>query len=100
MRKYFCLCSLTIAGSFVAADAFALPAPSSLDARERRAIAPRATPTPRPQPQTRAAAVPEGSRPSTTVGIDARHAGLPCGGIAGSPRLGNTMMIVPLPMTD
>src|SRR3989440_6615601 len=79
MRKYFCLCSLTIAGSFVAMDSFALPAPSSLDARERRAIAPRATPTPRPQ--TRAVVVPEGSRPSTTVVIDAGHGGFDRGGI-------------------
>src|SRR3989440_4341773 len=81
MRKYFCLCSLTIAGSFVAMDSFALPAPSSLDARERRAIAPRATPTPRPQ--TRAVVVPEGSRPSTTIVIDAGHGGFDRGGIAG-----------------
>src|SRR5207302_1416123 len=79
MRKYFCLFSLTIAGSFVAMDSFALPAPSSLDARERRAIAPRATPTPRPQ--TRTVVVPEGSRPSTTVVIDAGHGGFDRGGI-------------------
>ena len=79
MRKYFCLCSLTIAGSFVAMDSFALPAPSSLDARERRAIAPRATPTPRPQ--TRTVVVPEGSRPSTTIVIDAGHGGFDRGGI-------------------
>ena len=79
MRKYFCLCSLTIAGSFVAMDSLALPAPSSLDARERRAIAPRATPTPRPQ--TRTVVVPEGSRPSTTIVIDAGHGGFDRGGI-------------------
>jgi len=79
MRKYFCLFSLTIAGSFVAMDSFALPAPSSLDARERRAIAPRATPTPRPQ--TRTVVVPEGSRPSTTIVIDAGHGGFDRGGI-------------------
>src|SRR5437763_3574198 len=79
MRKYFCLCSLTIAGSFVAMDSFALPAPSSLDARERRAIAPRAPPTPRPQ--TRTVVVPEGSRPSTTIVIDAGHGGFDRGGI-------------------
>src|SRR5437660_10294805 len=79
MRKYFFIFSLTIAGSFVAMDSFALPAPSSLDARERRAIAPRATPTPRPQ--TRTVVVPEGSRPSTTVVIDAGHGGFDRGGI-------------------
>src|SRR5205085_82634 len=79
MRKYFCLCSLTIAGSFVAMDSFALPAPSSLDARERRAIAPRTTLTPRPQ--TRTVVVPEGSRPSTTIVIDAGHGGFDRGGI-------------------
>ena len=79
MRKYFCLFSLTIAGSFVAMDSFALPAPSSLEARERRAIAPRATPTPRPQ--TRTVVVPEGSRPSTTIVIDAGHGGFDRGGI-------------------
>src|SRR5256885_5031787 len=79
MRKYFCICSLTIAGSCVAMDSFALPAPSSLDARERRAIAPRATPTPRPQ--TRTVVVPEGSRPSTTIVIDAGHGGFDRGGI-------------------
>ena len=60
-------------------DSFALPAPSSLDARERRAIAPRATPTPRPQ--TRTVVVPEGSRPSTTIVIDAGHGGFDRGGI-------------------
>src|SRR5438552_2964898 len=79
MRKYF----LPVILVLLATDAFALPAPSSLDARERRAVAPRATPTPRPQTQTRAAAVPEGSRPSTTVVIDAGHGGFDRGGIAG-----------------
>ena len=87
MRKYF----LPVILVLLAADAFALPAPSSLDARERRVNAPRATPTPRPQTQTRAAAVPEGSRPSTTVIIDAGHGGFDRGGIAGQSVSEKTM---------
>jgi N-acetylmuramoyl-L-alanine amidase len=81
MRKYF----LPLIPVLVAANAFALPAPSSLDARERRVNAPRATPTPRPQTQTqtRTAVVREGARPSTTVVIDAGHGGFDRGGIAG-----------------
>jgi N-acetylmuramoyl-L-alanine amidase len=79
MRKYFLLISLVL----LAANAFALPAPNSLDARERRVNSPRATPTPRSQPQTRAAVVREGTRPSTTVVIDAGHGGFDRGGIAG-----------------
>jgi len=106
MRKYFLSISLLL----VAINAYALPAPSTLDARERRLNRPTPTPTPRPQiqiqtqpftqPQTqtrtqtrvptqtqtqtqaRAAAVsPEGSRPSTTVVIDAGHGGFDRGGI-------------------
>ena len=77
MRKYF----LPIILALLAVNAYALPAPNALDARERRAVAPRATPTPRPQTQTRAAVVPEGSRPSTTVIIDAGHGGFDRGGI-------------------
>src|ERR1051326_1851180 len=79
MRKYFLPITLVL----LAANAFALPAPSSLDARERRVNAPRATPTPRAQTQTRAAVVREGNRPSTTVVIDAGHGGFDRGGIAG-----------------
>ena len=104
MRKHFLSISLLL----VAINAYALPAPSTLDARERRLNRP--TPTPRPQiqiqtqpftqPQTqtrtqtrvptqtqtqtqaRAAAVsPEGPRPSTTVVIDAGHGGFDRGGI-------------------
>jgi N-acetylmuramoyl-L-alanine amidase len=62
-------------------NAYALPAPSSLDARERRVNAPRPTPT--PWQQTRAAVAPQGPRPSTIVVIDAGHGGHDRGGIAG-----------------
>ena len=47
MRKYF----LPIILFLLAANAFALPAPSALDARERRLNRPTPTPTPRPQIQ-------------------------------------------------
>jgi N-acetylmuramoyl-L-alanine amidase len=73
--------SLAVAGSFLGTALYGLPASSSLSEREKRAVAPRATPTPRPQ--TRAAAVPEGNRPSTIVVIDAGHGGFDRGGIPG-----------------
>lgn len=79
MRKF--IFSLAVAGSFLGTALYGLPAPSSLSEREKRAVAPRATPTPRPQ--TRAAAVPEGNRPSTIVVIDAGHGGFDRGGIPG-----------------
>src|ERR1700731_841171 len=108
MRKHF----LPISLALLAINAYALPAPSTLDARERRLNQPTPSPTPRtqiqiqPQPftqpqtqtrtqarvptqtqiqaQPRAAAVsPEGSRASTTVVIDAGHGGHDRGGIAG-----------------
>jgi N-acetylmuramoyl-L-alanine amidase len=108
MRKYFLPISLIL----LAINAYALPAPSALDARERRLNQPTPSPTPRtqiqiqPQPftqpqvqtrtqtrvptqtqthtQARAVAIsPEGSRPSTTVVIDAGHGGHDRGGIAG-----------------
>ncbi len=77
MRKF--VFSLALAGSFIATAVYGLPAPSSLSAREKRVVAPRATPTPRPQ--TRTVVVPEGSRPSTVVVIDAGHGGFDRGGI-------------------
>lgn len=106
MRKHFLSISLLL----LAINAYALPAPSTLDAREHRLNRPTPTPTPRPQiqiqtqpftqPQTqnrtqtrvpaqtqtqtqaRAVAVsPEGPRPSTTVVIDAGHGGFDRGGI-------------------
>src|SRR5438132_6927248 len=76
MRK-FCL---ALAASFIPAAAYALPAPSSLSAREKRAVAPRATPAPVVRSRT---VVPEGNRPSTTVVIDAGHGGFDRGGIPG-----------------
>jgi len=81
MQKHFWFYfTLLLAACLFARDAYALPAPSSLDARERRVNAPRATPTPKPQQRV---VVPEGSRPSTTVVIDAGHGGFDRGGIAG-----------------
>ena len=47
MRKYF----LPISLALLAINAYALPAPSTLDARERRLNQPTPTPTPRPQTQ-------------------------------------------------
>src|SRR5207253_7666524 len=79
MRKYFLL-SLVLAGSFAGTAVFALPPPSSLSAREKRAVAPRASPTPITKSSV---VVPEGSRQSTTVVIDAGHGGHDRGGIAG-----------------
>src|SRR6202022_4167711 len=77
MRKYF-LC-LLCAGSFIAATVHGLPAPSSLSSREKRAVAPRATPI--PVTQQRTVAVSQANRPSTTVVIDAGHGGHDRGGI-------------------
>src|SRR2546430_6464225 len=76
MRKF--VFSLVLAGSLIATTAYALPAPSSLSAREKRAVAPRATPTPVARSL---AVVPEDNRPSTTVVIDAGHGGFDRGGI-------------------
>lgn len=109
MRKHFWIFNLTLAGSFLAAQALALPAPGTLNEREKRLNAPTPTPTPRQQilqtpqaPQTRSsiprqqtpqtrtttiptakAVAPQGPRPSTTVVIDAGHGGHDRGGIAG-----------------
>jgi N-acetylmuramoyl-L-alanine amidase len=79
MRKQL----LLLAGAFaIANSAHALPAPSTLNARERRAIAPaRPTPTPVVRTTTRTVVAPEGQRPSTTVIIDAGHGGFDRGGI-------------------
>src|SRR3954469_24587842 len=87
MRKYF-LTHLVLIAAFLTTSVYALPAPSQLDARERRAVATR---TPRPQRQVRAAPVPEGSRPTTTIVIDAGHGGHDRGGIAGQ-RVSEAMM--------
>src|SRR5438105_3776176 len=76
MRKF--VFSFVLAGSLIPAAAYALPAPSSLSAREKRAIAPRATPTPVARSRV---VVPKKERPSTTVVIDAGHGGFDRGGI-------------------
>src|SRR5437667_9042393 len=73
--------TLALAGSFIAMAVYGLSAPSSLSAREKQAVAPRATPAPRPQTPT--AVIPESSRPSTVVVIDAGHGGFDRGGIPG-----------------
>src|SRR5256885_7747163 len=77
MRKYFL--SLLVAAPFIAPAVYGLPAPSSPSSREKRAVAPRATPT--PVAQRRAVAVSEADRPSTVVVIDAGHGGFDRGGI-------------------
>jgi N-acetylmuramoyl-L-alanine amidase len=87
MRKYF-LC-LLCAGSFIATTVCGLPAPSSLSSREKRAVAPRATPIPAAQPRT--VPVSQVNRPSTTVVIDAGHGGFDRGGIPGQ-RVSESMM--------
>jgi N-acetylmuramoyl-L-alanine amidase len=105
MRKYLLPISLVL----LAINAYALPAPSALNEREKRLNAPTPTPTPRQQilqtpqapqtqpsiprqqtPQTRTTTAPtikavsqQGPRPSTTVVIDAGHGGHDRGGIAG-----------------
>src|SRR6202011_5129849 len=86
MRKYF-LC-LLCAGSLIATTVCGLPAPSSLSSREKRAVAPRATPIPAVQ---RTVAVSQANRPSTTVVIDAGHGGFDRGGIPGQ-RVSESMM--------
>ena len=87
MRKYFL--SLVVAAPFVATAAYGLPAPSSPSSREKRAVAPRATPT--PVAQRRAVAVSEADRPSTVVVIDAGHGGFDRGGIPGQRVTEKTM---------
>ncbi|HXP35380.1 MAG TPA: N-acetylmuramoyl-L-alanine amidase [Chthoniobacterales bacterium] len=79
MLKYFLNFSFLLAGAFIATAVCGLPAPSSLSSREKRAVAPRATPTPAAQQRT--VIVSEANRPSTTVVIDAGHGGFDRGGI-------------------
>src|SRR5437588_1014452 len=79
MRRF--VFTLSLAGSFIAMAVYGLSAPSSLSAREKQAVAPRAAPAPRPQTPT--AVIPESSRPSTVVVIDAGHGGFDRGGIPG-----------------
>src|SRR5438477_10951037 len=89
MRKYFW--SLLVAAPFVATAPYGLPVPSSLSSREKRAVAPRATPT--PVAQRRAVAVSEADRPSTVVVIDAGHGGFDRGGIPGQRVAEKTMTL-------
>src|SRR5438046_7238318 len=89
MRKYFL--SLPVAAPFIAPAVDGLPAPSSLPSREKRAVAPRATPT--PVAQRRAVAVSEADRPSTVVVIDAGHGGFDRGGIPGQRVAEKTMTL-------
>ena len=87
MRKYFW--SLLVVVPFIATAVYGLPAPSSLSSREKRAVAPRATPT--PVAQRRAVAASEADRPSTVVVIDAGHGGVDRGGIPGQRVAEKTM---------
>src|ERR1700719_1736093 len=89
MRKYFW--SLLVVVPFIATAVYGLPAPSSLSSREKRAVAPRATPT--PVAQRRAVAVSEADRPSTVVVIDAGHGGFDRGGIPGQRVAEKTMTL-------
>src|SRR5437764_1393938 len=79
MPKPVFILILLLGGTWAPPMVHALPAPSSLSAREHRASVPRATPTPVPQRRV----IPEGQRPSTTIVIDAGHGGFDRGGIAG-----------------
>lgn len=81
MRKSHFILSFLFAGALLATRAQALPAPSSLAERERRAVGPRPSPTPVAVARQRAVVVPEGQRPSTIVVIDAGHGGFDRGGI-------------------
>jgi N-acetylmuramoyl-L-alanine amidase len=77
MRRF--VFTLALAGSFIATAVYGLSAPSSLSAREKHAVAPRATPAPAAQQRT--VTVSEANHPSTTVVIDAGHGGFDRGGI-------------------
>ena len=81
MRKLIVILILLLVGPWIVPTVSALPAPSSLSDREHHVNAPRATPT--PVTRARRVAAPDGSRPSTTVVIDAGHGGFDRGGIAG-----------------
>jgi len=81
MRKDFLLIQLVTASALLATNIHALPAPSTLNDRERRVVAP--TPVPRRQTQTRAPVSDSAPRQTTTVVIDPGHGGFDRGGIAG-----------------
>ena len=77
MRKDFLLSQLVAVGALLATNVQALPAPSTLNDRERRAVAP--TPAPRRPIQTRAPVSDSAPRQTTTVVIDPGHGGFDYG---------------------
>jgi N-acetylmuramoyl-L-alanine amidase len=83
MPKPVFILILLLGGTWVPSTVHALPAPSSLSAREHRVNAAQPTPTPVPRQEQRRVAVREGERPSTVVVVDAGHGGHDRGGIAG-----------------
>jgi len=97
MRRYSFSINLLLAAFFLASTLYGLPAPTTLNEREHRVNTPAATSRPRTQTQTetqtttRPAVGPEGSRPSTTVVIDAGHGGFDRGGIP-RQRVSESMM--------
>lgn len=84
MLKEVLKLGLLFATAAFATSADALPDPSSLNTREQRTAAP-------PTPVERRVAASQGSRPSTTVVIDAGHGGFDRGGIAGQRVMEKTM---------
>src|SRR3954447_21647231 len=88
MRRILIPITCALVASLLATAVYPLPAPNSLNEREHRAVAPRATPVPRTQTRI---APPEGARASTTIVIDAGHGGHDRGGIAGQ-RVSEKMM--------
>ena len=81
--RYYLFILLAACAFAITNSAHALPAPSTLNERERRTIAAKPTPTPVVRTQTRTIVVPEAQRPTTTVVIDAGHGGHDPGGIPG-----------------
>lgn len=91
MRNLAFILILFLAGMSIVPAVRALPAPSSLNAREHRAsgpTVPRTTPTP---VMPRRAAGSDVQRQSTTVVIDAGHGGFDRGGISGQRVAESTM---------
>src|SRR5437763_4103696 len=92
MRNFAFILIWFLAGMSFVPGARALPAPSSLAAREHRATGPavpRATPT--PVVQQRRASGSDVQRQSTTVVVDPGHGGFDRGGISGQ-RVSESMM--------
>src|SRR5690349_3206322 len=80
MRNYAFILTSFLAGVSIAPTMLALPAPSSLSAREHRANGPAA---PRPTPVMQRRGGSEAPRQSTTIVIDPGHGGFDRGGISG-----------------